>query len=53
MALKRAYTEGKATQPVANCDVLSILIEQQLANKGYIAPLNISIRGLQLSCSTI
>ena len=53
MALKRAYTEGKATELVANCDGYPIILEQQLANKGYIAPLNITIRGLQLSCSTI
>ncbi len=53
MAQKRAYTNGKATQLVANGDVLSILIEQQHYHKEDAAPLNTTIRGLQLSCSTI
>ena len=53
MALKRAYTNGKATQLVANGDVLSILIEQQHSHKEDATPLNTTIRGLQLNYSTI
>lgn len=53
MALKRAYTNGKATQLVVNGDVLSILIEQQHSYKKDATPLNTTIRGLQLNHSTI
>ena len=53
MAQKRAYTNGKATQPVANCDQLPMPIEQRHSHKEDAAPLNTTIRGLQLNYSTI
>ena len=48
MAKDKENTERQSIEPVANCDQLSMAVEQQLSNQDDIARLIMNIRGKQV-----
>ena len=48
MAKEREKIEDKASEPVANCDQLSVITEHQLSGQEEIAQLIMNVRGMQV-----
>ena len=48
MAKEREKIEGKANEPVANCDQLPVITEHQLSGQEEIAQLIMNVRGMQV-----
>ena len=48
MAKEREKIEGKASEPVANCDQLSVVTGHQLSGQEEIAQLIMNVRGMQV-----
>ena len=48
MAKEREKIEDKASEPVANCDQLSVITEHQLSGQEEIAKLIMNVRGMQV-----